>query len=322
MKHLTHLVVVVPLYNEGGQLGSNLPIILQKVREAVPGARVDLVAVDDGSRDRTRAALQELAQREPALQFVSFTRNFGKEAAIHAGLQLALARTQAQACVVIDSDLQHPPELVGRMAALWSEGHLVVEAVKRERGEESAARRFAARLFYGTFSRFSGLRLEQDTDFKLLDRRVVERVLQMGERARFFRGIVRWLGFDTARVEFDVAPRAGGSTGWGLAALARYAWGNLTSFSSAPLGLVTAFGGVGLTVGAVLALKAIVDKLDGRALTGFSTVILLLILFSSMILLSLGIIGSYIARIYDELKGRPHFVIRPDDLLRPEDRAS
>ena len=247
---------------------------------------------------------------------MSFTRNFGKEAAIHAGLAQALERTDASAVIVIDADLQHPPELMAQMLQHWREGAKVVEAVKRARGDEGPLRRLAARTFYSMFTRMSGLRLDQDTDYKLLDREVVVAALELGERARFFRGIVRWLGFPTVQVPFDVAPRAGGSTSWSLRSLAKYAWRNLTSFSSAPLGLVTTFGAVGLAVGAVLAIKAVIDKLQGQALSGFSTVILLQVIFSSLILLSLGIIGSYIALIYDELKRRPHYIIRPGDLAR------
>jgi len=310
------LALVVPVYNEADLITRSLPEILARAREAAPGSWVELIAVDDGSKDNSRASLAALAAQEPAIHFVSFTRNFGKEAAIHAGLAQALERTDASAVIVIDADLQHPPELMAQMLQHWREGAKVVEAVKRARGDEGPLRRLAARTFYSMFTRMSGLRLDQDTDYKLLDREVVVAALELGERARFFRGIVRWLGFPTVQVPFDVAPRAGGSTSWSLRSLAKYAWRNLTSFSSAPLGLVTTFGAVGLAVGAVLAIKAVIDKLQGQALSGFSTVILLQVIFSSLILLSLGIIGSYIALIYDELKRRPHYIIRPGDLAR------
>jgi dolichol-phosphate mannosyltransferase len=313
MKTLVSLAVVVPVFNEAQLVPRTLPVILAAAREAAPGAQVTLIAVDDGSRDATRDALAALAATEPALRFVSFTRNFGKEAAIHAGLQLA-RQSGAQAALVIDADLQHPPALIAPMVQAWRDGALVAEGVKRQRGDESGLRRLAARTFYEGFSRMSGLKLQEDTDFKLLDAQVVDAVLALGERGRFFRGIVRWLGYSAARIEFDVAPRAGGASAWSVMGLARYAWRNLTSFSSAPLGLVTWFGGIGLVVGAVLAAKAVLDKIEGRALSGFSTVILLQVIFSSLVLLSLGIIGNYIARIYDELKQRPHYVIRPEDL--------
>lgn len=311
------LVLVVPVFNEATLIGRTLPQIVAQVRADVQsrttGARVMLLAVDDGSRDDTRSVLHDLALHDAGIRFAGFTRNFGKEAAIHAGLRLALERLQADVAVVLDSDLQHPPQLVGSMWAHWLDGHRVVEAVKRSRGDESALRRVAAALFYGTFSRASGLALSQDTDFKLLDRRAAQAVVQMAERTRFFRGIVRWLGFESARIEFDVAPRAGGTSAWSNAALARYAWRNVTAFSSAPLRIVSQLGALGLLLGGVLGLKALWDKLSGHALDGFSTVILLVIIFSSLILISLGIIGSYIALIYDEIKQRPYYVLHPDD---------
>lgn len=311
------LVLVVPVYNEAALIGQSLPQILQAARAAVRASGLDLavrlLAVDDGSSDGTRASLARLKAQDDAIGFISFTRNFGKEAAIHAGLQQACGPLQARVMVVIDADLQHPPQLIGTMLGHWRAGAAVVEAVKQLRGDESALRRLAARAFYGTFTRLSGMALDQDTDFKLLDRDVALAVLRLDERARFFRGIVRWLGYPSVRVGFDVAERAGGQTRWSLWALARYAWRNLTAFSSAPLGLVTGLGTLGLVVGFVLAAKAVLDKLQGQALTGFSTVILLQVIFGSLILLALGIIGNYVARIYDELKQRPHYVIRPED---------
>jgi len=307
------LALVVPVYNEAGLLERSLPEILQAAQAAAPQSQVRLVAIDDGSSDGTYEALARTRRAHHAIESIAFTRNFGKEAAIHAGVRHACEAWQADVLVVIDADLQHPPALIATLLERWREGFDVVEAVKRERGEESALRGFAARAFYRLFTKFSGLNLDQDTDYKLLDRRVAAALLGLGERARFFRGMVRWLGFRSARVEFDVAERVGGSTGWSVVGLARYAWRNLTSFSSAPLGIVTALGGIGLVIGAALGAKAVLDKLQGRALDGFSTVILLQVIFSSLILLSLGIIGSYIARIYDELKARPHYVLRPPE---------
>jgi len=311
------LTLVVPVFNEAALVATSLPEILRAVASAAPRPQVALVAVDDGSTDGTWAALAQLAAQDARISRIGFTRNFGKEAAVHAGLQHACDAMGADVVVVIDADLQHPPALVGQMLARWREGCDVVEGVKRNRGDESAARRWAANAFYSLFTRLSGLRLQQATDFKLLDRRVAQAVLQLGERGRFFRGIVQWLGFPSAQVEFDVAARAGGASAWSTLSLARYAWRNLTSFSSAPLGIVTTLGGIGLAFGVVLGAKALLDKLQGRALDGFSTVILLQILFGSLILLSLGIIGSYIARIYEELKRRPLYVLRPGETRGP-----
>lgn len=314
----TDLALVVPVFNEAELLPHSLPRMLAQVRQDLPGVKVTLVAVDDGSRDDTRLVLHRLAQVEPGLRHASFTRNFGKEAAIQAGLQLALEQTPAQAIVVLDADLQHPPSLIAVMVQRWREGFGVAEAVKRQRPQdEGGVRRIAARLFYGRFSKWSGLDLERATDFKLLDRDVAQTVVALRERARFFRGLVRWLGYPSARIEFDVPDRAGGRTGWTLTQLACYAWRNLSAFSSAPMRAVIWLGALGLVTGGALGTKALFDKYNGVALSGFSTVILLQVIFSSLILISLGIIGHYIALIYAEIKRRPHYVLRPD--LPPED---
>ncbi len=311
------LCLVVPVFNEAELLARSLPQIFACAEQAAPGATVHLVAVDDGSTDASARCLQELQGHYPQLRVLGFTRNFGKEAAIQAGLEYAHAHTDAEVFVVIDADLQHPPALIGPMLDRWRQGARVVEAVKRSRGDESWLRRGLARIFYRLFSRLSGLPMDGATDFKLLDRRVVGEVLTLAERTRFFRGIVSWLGYPVSRIDFDVPARDAGSSSWGSRALFRYAWRNLTAFSSAPLHLVTLAGVLGLSVGALLGAKALLDKLSGHALSGFSTVILLQVMFGSLILLSLGLIGSYVARIYDEIKRRPHYILRPDPPRAP-----
>lgn len=302
--------LVVPVRDEAAVLRRTLPHMLAVVRAAAPGAEVRLLAVDDGSTDDSSAVLAALVEDDPAIVPVAFTRNFGKEAAIHAGLQIGMERTAAEVFVVLDADLQHPPELVAQMLGYWRSGWPIVEAVKRDRGCESVFRRFSARVFYSLFSRLSRIAVRGATDFKLLDRAVVAELLALAERTRFFRGMVRWLGYPAASIPFDVPARDAGRSGWSTGALFRYGWRNLTAFSSAPLALVTWFGVAGLAAGVLLALKALFDKLSGHALSGFSTVILLQIWFGSLVLLSLGVIGSYIARIYDEIKQRPHWVLR------------
>lgn len=305
-----HLCLVMPVYNEAAGLARAVPQILAEATAAAPASRLTLVAVDDGSADASARILETLQAQHPQLQVIGFTRNFGKEAALQAGLDFGLAHTQADVFVVIDADLQHPAQLLGQMIGHWRQDARVVEAVKRQRGDGGWLRNRLAVGFNRIFSRLSGMDITGATDFKLLDRAVVAELQSLPERTRFFRGMVRWLGHPAVQVPFDVPPRAAGTSAWGAWSLLRYAWHNLTAFSSVPLQLVTLAGVLGLITGAVLAAKALYDKLSGQALSGFSTVILLQVIFGSLVLLSLGVIGSYLARIYEELKRRPHYVLR------------
>lgn len=314
------LCLVMPVYNEEAGLPQAVPRILAAARQAAPEARVTLIAVDDGSRDASAECLARLAAQHPQLRVLRFTRNFGKEAALQAGLDHGLAHTDAEVFVTLDADLQHPPELLGEMLECWRRGALVVEAVKRDRGQEGWLRRQLARGFYRLFTRLSGIALEGATDFKLLDRRVVHDLQRLAERTRFYRGIVPWLGYPSAQLPFDVPPRAAGRSVWGWWGLTRYAWRNLTAFSSVPLQLVTLAGALGLVTGLLLAAKALYDKLSGQALSGFSTVILLQVIFGSLLLLSLGVIGIYLARIYEEVKRRPPYVLDRPPADRPAER--
>jgi dolichol-phosphate mannosyltransferase len=305
------LCLIMPVFNEAAGLPLAVPRILRAAQQAAPQARIWLIAVDDGSDDDSAACLQRLAGEHPALRVLRFTRNFGKEAALQAGLQYGLAHTAAGVFITLDADLQHPPELLADMLERWRGGALVVEAVKRDRGDESRPRRALARGFYRLFWRLSGIAIDGASDFKLLDRQVAGDLQRLPERVRFYRGMVPWLGYPSEQIAFDVPPRVAGRSAWSRWRLLRYAWRNITAFSSLPLQLVTVAGALGLTVGLLLAAKALYDKLAGQALSGFSTVILLQVIFGSLVLLSLGVIGSYLARIYEEIKRRPPYVLLP-----------
>lgn len=305
---MERIAVVIPVLNESQILPVSLPKIAQVL--ALAQCEPRLIPVDDGSTDNSRVVLAKLAEQDPRITPLAFTRNFGKEAAILAGLDQALTDPEVQAVLVMDADLQHPPDLIPQLITHWRAGHRVVEGVRDGRQGEGPIKRLGASVFYAAMSRYCGLDLDRVTDFKLIDRSVAAQILALGERGRFFRGLVHWLGYQSFAVQFTVPDRAVGASRWGIGGLARYAWRNLTSFSAAPLQLVTLLGGIGLLVGLVLAVKAIVDKVSGVALDGFSTVILLSIIFSSLILLALGIIGSYLARIYEEIKARPAYVLR------------
>ena len=265
----------------------------------------ELLFIDDGSRDGTWAQINEAAGKDSHVVGVHFSRNFGKEAAMFAGLEQA----KGDCCVVIDCDLQHPPEKIVEMYRLWEQGYEVVEGIKEDRGEESGLHKFAANSFYGLISKATGMDMSSSSDFKLLDRKVVDTLNSLPERNVFFRALSFWVGYKKTSVSYCVQERTEGVSKWSTKSLIKYALTNISSFSSAPLHIVTVLGFIMLAVAFVLGIIALVQKISGVALGGFTTVILLLLFSASVIMISLGIIGYYIARIYDEIKGRPRYII-------------
>ena len=297
------LSVILPSYNEEQMIAA----AAETVTGILDGAGIEheLLFVDDGSRDRTWAEIRKAAESNPHVVGVHFSRNFGKESAMFAGLEQA----RGDCCVVIDCDLQHPPEKIVEMYRLWEEGYEVVEGIKEDRGEETGFHKFASLSFYRLISKATGMDMSSSSDFKLLDRKVVDTLNKMPERNVFFRALSFWVGFKKAEVSYRVRERTAGESKWSTRSLIRYAINNIGSFSSAPLHLITILGMVMLVTALVFGIVALVQKIAGTALGGFTTVILLLLFASSLIMISLGIIGYYIARIYEELKGRPRYII-------------
>ncbi len=297
------LSVVIPSYNEE----KNIALAVQRLSQVLNEAHIahELIFVDDGSRDRTYELICREAQGNPQVRGISFSRNFGKEAAIFAGLREAKGDT----CVVTDCDMQFPPEVIPQMVALWEQGYEVVEGKKSCRGKESASHGLFARLFYRLVGRAVGMDMQSSSDFKLLDRRVVDVLNGLQEKDTFFRALSFWAGFRTATVEFEVAERINGQSKWSFSGLLKYAVNNITSFTTAPLRLVTVLGGVLLACTLVLGIQTLVRFFLGNSVEGFTTVILLLLLIGGSIMVSLGIIGHYIARIYDEVKNRPRYIV-------------
>ncbi|MHA1566196.1 MAG: glycosyltransferase family 2 protein [Alphaproteobacteria bacterium] len=301
------LSLVIPAFNEA----SHLEASLHEIRRHANGLNMsyELIVVDDGSRDTTWSTLLRLAHAIPELRALSLARNFGKEAAIRAGLEIA----NGHAVIVMDSDLQHPPDLLPQMVALWRTQNVkVVSAVKQHRGNESLLHRLAAKSFYRAFNYLTGTALNASADYKLLDRVVVDDYLALPERSTFFRGLIPWLGHTEATVPFIVPERAGGQSKWNLLQLVRLAANGLTSFSTAPLQFVTIAGFCFLAFAIILAGQTIVIKLTGAAAEGFPTVILLMLFTSSLTMLSLGIVGQYVAKIYEEIKARPRFLLKAE----------
>ena len=209
----------------------------------------------------------------------------------------------------MDCDLQHPPEKLVEMYRLWEDGAEVIEGVKTDRGQESALHRGCARLFYKIISRATRIDMSRASDFKLLDRKAVNVLLTMREKRAFFRALSSWVGFRTAQVPYEVHERVAGQSKWSTRALIRYALTNITAFTAFPLHLVTFFGVVTLLVSVVLGIIALVQKIAGTALGGFTTVIILLLFLGSLIMISLGIIGYYVGNIYEEIQDRPRYII-------------
>ena len=300
------LSVVLPAYNEE----ESVPLAADVIGDLLTQAGIDheLICVNDGSRDHTWRAIQEAAARRPQVRGIRFSRNFGKEAAIFAGL----AQAKGDCCVVLDCDLQHPPEKILEMYRLWQQGWQVVEGVKISRGKESPLHTLAAKTFYRFLSGATRIDMSHASDFKLLDRRAVDVLVAMREKNAFFRALSSWIGFDTAQVEFEVQPRAAGESKWSLRSLTRYAVTNLAAFSTAPLQIVTILGVLVFLCSLVLGCWSLWQKINGQALEGFTTVILLLLLIGSALMVCLGILGYYIAKIYEEIKDRPRYIVADD----------
>ena len=297
------LSIVLPSYNEEQNIANTAKVL----GEMMEKEQIDyeLIFVSDGSKDNTYQEILKAAADNPHVKGAEFSRNFGKEAGIFAGLSLALG----DAVVVMDCDLQHPPQVILKMWKLWQEGYEVVEGIKTSRGKESIAHKMSAGLFYKVMSKLIKMDMNASSDYKLLDRKVVDVLLELPEKNTFFRALTFWAGFRTTTVEYEVQERMYGQSKWSVISLMKYAITNATSFSTLPLQLVTIMGMVSILFSVILAVQTMFKYLTGNAVEGFTTVILLVLIIGGFIMLSLGIIGHYIARIYEEVKGRPRYII-------------
>ncbi len=296
--------IVLPVYRESAHIVD----ILNEIRTAMDSVEgsFELVLVDDGSPDDTWSVLQQNAPFFPMMRAVRLSRNFGKEHALCAGLEMA----RGDAVIVMDADGQHPPSLLPEMIRTWREsGADIVDATKTHRGKESLFDKFSAGLFYRLWTRLSGFELTGASDFKLLSRPAVDAYLQMEERNVFFRGMTAWLGFSRAQVPFEVGSRGSGASNWSVLKRLRLAIDGISGFSALPLHLVTLAGIVFFIFSIIFGVYTLALQLWGRSVSGFATVILLLLIIGSLLMISLGIIGIYLARIYDEIKRRPRYVV-------------
>lgn len=301
---MSMLSVIIPSYNEE----ANIERTAETIGRILSGAGIEyeLLFVSDGSKDKTYELVCGLSQKDQHIKGIQFSRNFGKEATIFAGLSCA----KGDCCAVIDCDLQHPPETLVEMYHLWEEGYDVIEGIKSNRGKEGIFHKMFVGIFYGIMSKLMKLDMNATSDFKLMDRRVVEVLLSLTEKNTFFRALTFWTGFKSTTVTFEVQERVAGKSKWSFRSLVKYAISNTTSFTTAPLQFVTFMGTLMIIFSAVLGIHTLVRYFMGTAVEGFTTVILLLLVIGGCIMISLGIIGHYLARIYEEVKGRPKYIIR------------
>ena len=294
--------VIIPAYNEQ----ENIPVAAERLGGILaPLSEYELIFVDDGSKDGTWALIKQLSETDEHIRGLHFSRNFGKEGAIFAGLKAA----EGDCVAVIDCDLQHPPELLEKMYSAWKGGAEVVEAIKASRGHEGIIYKLFAKTFYRMMKNSSDIDLDGASDYKLMDRKVVDALNEMPERLTFFRALSSWVGFTTEKIEFDVEPRNAGKTKWSFRKLFKYALSSITSFTNVPMHIITVTGALFFIFAVILGIQTIVNFCMGTAADGFSTVILLLLIIGSILMLGIGIVGYYMSKIYEEIKQRPRYII-------------
>lgn len=297
------LSVILPAYNEELMIDKACRILGELLKSA--GISYELVLVDDGSTDHTWEEIKKAGERDANVMGVHFSRNFGKESAVFAGL----AQATGDVAAVMDCDLQHPPQKLLEMYHLWENGYEVIEGVKENRGKESLVHKKSAGFFYNIMSRATGVDMKNASDFKMMDRRAVDSILSMPERNMFFRATSGWVGFKTAYVKFEVQEREAGESKWTTWSLVKYAFTNIVAFTTLPLQFVTLGGVVCLLLSLILAVYSLVQYFTGHAVEGYTTILIMLLFIGSAVMMSLGIIGYYISKIYEEVKRRPRYII-------------
>ncbi len=297
--------LIIPVFNEEDAVSPFLEAAAQRI--ALPNAQIEYIFVNDGSKDRTLDVLLGLMQGRTDISLVNLSRNFGKEAAMTAGLDIA----QGDAVVLLDVDLQDPPELISQFYDLWRAGYDIAYGLRRSRSGDTALKSFTATAFYSWFNRVSDTEIPANVgDFRLLDRRVVAALRQLPERGRFLKGLFAWVGFPSAAVPFERPPRVAGHSKWNYWRLWNFALEGLVSFSTAPLKVWTYIGGL-LALGAVLYGLYILARVlvVGIDVPGYASLIIILLFGTALNLISLGMVGEYISRLFIEAKQRPIYLL-------------
>jgi polyisoprenyl-phosphate glycosyltransferase len=299
------LSIVIPVFNEEEVLSPFINRLLKVVENI--SETCELILVDDGSQDKTYDKICQWAEADKRIMGLRFSRNFGKEAAMLAGLEHAVGK----AVVIMDGDGQHPPELLPEMIAPWRSGEAdIVCAFKRGREKDTWLARIMARVFNALMKSMTGLDLTGASDYRLMDRKVVKDLLRMKERVRFFRGLTSWTGYREMRIPFDVSERMGGESGWTSRQLVQLAITAITSFTAKPLTWVFGMGTFGILISVVLGIQALVSHFSGVAVSGWTSLTIVILFFGSANLIGTGLVGIYLARVFDEVKARPIYLIQ------------
>jgi len=312
------ITVVIPIFNEA----QNLDRLFQRLLPVLEriGMRWELLCVDDGSADESLAKLKELNTRDRRVRAISLSRNFGQEIALAAGLKYA----RGDAVILMDADLQHPPELLETFVREWRNGWQIVFGQRIDAiAGRPMSRRYSSRLYYGLFNALAKVRLPEGSgDFRLLDRRAVDAMNRLGESARFSKGLYSWIGFRTLGIPYTVSERADGASRWKLRRLARLAIDGITSFSTVPLRVWSLLGMVISAAAFIYGLVVLFQTLAfGRDSPGFATLIISILFLAGIQLISLGVVGEYLGRVFEEVKGRPLFIVADEVGIAPAHQA-
>ncbi|TAO01132.1 MAG: glycosyltransferase [Phormidium sp. SL48-SHIP] len=309
------LSIIIPVYNEE----DNLACLLKRVMDSlgIPNLSYEIICVNDGSHDKSLDKLIGYHQKNPAIKIINLSRNFGKDIALSAGLDFA----SGAAVIPLDADLQDPPELIEALVAKWREGYDVVYATRRDRHGETWLKRFSATYFYRLIGRVSKVPIPEDTgDFRLMDRRVVEALKKLPERNRFMKGLFAWVGYRQIAIDYDRDPRYAGQSKWNYWKLWNFALDGITAFSSLPLKVWSYVGLIVSSIALVYAIFLVLRTLIfGIDVPGYASLMVAVLFLGGIQLISLGVIGEYLGRVYEEVKGRPLYLVR--DLYGFDDRG-
>lgn len=308
MNELKKVQIIIPCHNEV----DNIEQIIKELERYLHQLqyRYEFIFIDDGSSDGTFDKISKLCEKRHDIFVIKLSRNFGKEAAIVAGLK----ECDGDAVIIIDSDLQHPPNLIPSMISEWERGIQIVDAVKQRRQKENFALRGMSLFFYKLMSFLTGMDFKGASDYKLLDKSAVLVLNRIEEKTRFFRGLTNWIGLSHSKIEYQVQERVSGVTKWNYIKLFQLSIDAITSYSSKPLHIVTFLGGITLFFSIILGIQTLYNYFVGNAVSGFTTVILVVLIFSSITMISMGIVGIYISKLYDEVKNRPIYVVEAQNI--------